>query len=584
MNLIFIVQFFLLIINQGLCKTSGQWVCIEERLCIAEESASFCPNKTFESQQDCRLSCGKYGAIWPMPTGNCELGNDRVHFSPKNVKIILMTNSSTIEDFLYTTTRLFDRNIAKECMQNCNLEKSAEVIIYAAVNSTSLTLDWDTNEAYSLRVNTTGNVSRIEIKAATVYGARHAFETLTSLVTSSKLNGLLLVNSAYIHDSPTYRHRGLLLDTARNFIPLRLIHNTIDAMAASKLNVFHWHVVDTHSFPLEISRIRQMSEHGAYSASNTYRRNDTIDLIKYARARGVRVIIEIEGPSHVGKGWRWASKAGLGHVIICTNREDCHNPPCGQLNPFNQNVYMLTRAIYEDIAEINAPEETLHMGGDEVLMPCWNKSKEIRKIITGGGLELSLQTFHSLWSVYHKTNLKSWNEVKRRIFPKIEEVKPVIIWSSALTESEAVEHYLPKEQFIVQTRVDANTTLNTLLANKGYKVIVSSSNVWYFGHGSGESSVYHNWNKIYDNRIETHPNILGGEACMMSDTADRFAIESRIWPRAGAAAERLWSNPSSTSQQAKYRFYRFRQRLISRELRPDAVAPKYCVLHENQCQ
>ncbi|KAI9581032.1 hypothetical protein GQX74_014415 [Glossina fuscipes] len=511
MNLIFIVQFFLLIINQGLCRTSGQWVCIEERLCIAEESASFCPNKTFESQQDCRLSCGKYGAIWPMPTGNCELGNDRVHFSPKNVKIILMTNSSTIEDFLYTTTRLFDRNIAKECMQNCNLEKSAEVIIYAAVNSTSLTLGWDTNEAYSLRVNTTGNVSRIEIKAATVYGARHAFETLTSLVTSSKL-------------------------------------------------------------------------HGAYSASNTYRRNDTIDLIKYARARGVRVIIEIEGPSHVGKGWRWASKAGLGHVIICTNREDCHNPPCGQLNPFNQNVYMLTRAIYEDIAEINAPEETLHMGGDEVLMPCWNKSKEIRKIITGGGLELSLQTFHSLWSVYHKTNLKSWNEVKRRIFPKIEEVKPVIIWSSALTESEAVEHYLPKEQFIVQTRVDANSTLNTLLANKGYKVIVSSSNVWYFGHGSGESSVYHNWNKIYDNRIETHPNILGGEACMMSDTADRFAIESRIWPRAGAAAERLWSNPSSTSQQAKYRFYRFRQRLISRELRPDAVAPKYCVLHENQCQ
>lgn len=92
-----------------------------------------------------------------MPTGNCELGNDRVHFSPKKVKIVVMTNSSTIKEFLHTTTRSFDHNIAKECTQTCNLEKSAEVIIYAAVNSTSLILDWDTSEAYSLSVHTTGD-------------------------------------------------------------------------------------------------------------------------------------------------------------------------------------------------------------------------------------------------------------------------------------------------------------------------------------------------------------------------------------------------------------------------------------------
>uniref|UniRef100_A0A1A9UI84 beta-N-acetylhexosaminidase n=1 Tax=Glossina austeni TaxID=7395 RepID=A0A1A9UI84_GLOAU len=250
----------------------------------------------------------------------------------------------------------------------------------------------------SLRSRSSRNVSRVEIKAATVYGARHAFETLASLVTSSK-------------------------------------------------------------------------SHGAYSASNTYRRNGAIDLIKYVRVGGVRVIIEIQGPSHVGKGWHWTSKAGLGYVIICTNREACHNPPCGQLNPFNQNVYMLTRAIYEDIAEINAPQETFHMGVDDVLIPCWNKSKEIRKYMTDGRLELSLQAFHNLWSVYHKINLKSWNEVKRRRFPKTEKVKPVIVWSNALTASEAIDHYLPKEQFIVQTRVDANSTLNTMLADKGYKVV-----------------------------------------------------------------------------------------------------------------
>lgn len=67
-----------------------------------------------------------------------------------------------------------------------------------------------------------------------------------------------MVDAARISDRPLYPHRGLLLDTSRNFIPLKQIRNTLDAMAASKLNVFHWHVVDTHSFPLEITRVPEM--------------------------------------------------------------------------------------------------------------------------------------------------------------------------------------------------------------------------------------------------------------------------------------------------------------------------------------
>lgn len=67
-----------------------------------------------------------------------------------------------------------------------------------------------------------------------------------------------MVSTARITDRPLYPHRGVLLDSARNFMPLKQIRNTLDAMAASKLNVFHWHVVDTHSFPLEITRVPEM--------------------------------------------------------------------------------------------------------------------------------------------------------------------------------------------------------------------------------------------------------------------------------------------------------------------------------------
>lgn len=72
-------------------------------------------------------------------------------------------------------------------------------------------------------------------------------------------NVLIIVSSAQIKDRPTYSHRGLLIDTARNFIPIADIERTLDGMGASKLNVFHWHATDTQSFPLEIVRVPQMT-------------------------------------------------------------------------------------------------------------------------------------------------------------------------------------------------------------------------------------------------------------------------------------------------------------------------------------
>lgn len=62
-----------------------------------------------------------------------------------------------------------------------------------------------------------------------------------------------------------------------------------------------------------------------------------------------------------------------------------------------------------------------------------------------------------------------------------------------------------------------------------------------------------------------------------------FETESRIWPRAGAAAERLWANPELSSVLVQSRFLRYRERLLSRGIKADAVIPKWCVLNEGQC-
>lgn len=68
------------------------------------------------------------------------------------------------------------------------------------------------------------------------------------------------MKAARVRDGPIYPHRGLLLDTARNYMPLRVISRVLDGMAASKMNVLHWHVVDTQSFPLEITRVPELQQ------------------------------------------------------------------------------------------------------------------------------------------------------------------------------------------------------------------------------------------------------------------------------------------------------------------------------------
>lgn len=162
----------------------------------------------------------------------------------------------------------------------------------------------------------------VNIVSYSVYGARHALETFSQLITNNECApGLMVIDSVQIEDRPIYRHRGLLLDTARNFLPVADIKRTISAAAASKLNVLHWHITDSQSFPLEIPAIPQFTEYGAYGPDQVYTPKDIRRVIQYGKLRGVRVIIEIDSPSHVGNGWNWGEPFGLGNLAVCVNAQ-----------------------------------------------------------------------------------------------------------------------------------------------------------------------------------------------------------------------------------------------------------------------
>lgn len=203
--------------------------------------------------------------------------------------------------------------------------------------SQSETLDSNTAENYTLSISQTQG----SITAPTVFGALHALETLAQLVNRSA-GSRWTVPLISVTDFPRFSFRGFLHDTARHFLPLSTLYQLIDAMAAAKLNVFHWHIVDDQSFPFVSSSLPKLSM-GSFGGktSLTYSPADVQAVIKYAKYRGVRVIPEFDTPGHT-KSWG----AGYPEAVTPCYSDGVPNGNIGPLNPtLNSTFDILTEVI-----------------------------------------------------------------------------------------------------------------------------------------------------------------------------------------------------------------------------------------------
>lgn len=108
-----------------------------------------------------------------------------------------------------------------------------------------------------------------------------------------------------------------------------------------------------------------------------YTEQDIVDLVEFARVRGIRIVPEFDAPAHVGEGWQWADNQ---QATVCFKKEPwqkfCVEPPCGQINPVSEFAYQILQGIYSDMENL-FDSDLFHMGGDEVSIGCWNSSQVI---------------------------------------------------------------------------------------------------------------------------------------------------------------------------------------------------------------
>ncbi len=465
------------------------------------------------------------------------------------------------------------------------------------------------DESYTLDIKERSK--SIDITAKTIWGAFHAFTTLQQLVISDGNDGLIVEQPVSIKDKPLYPYRGIMVDTGRNFISMKKILEQIDGMALSKLNVLHWHIDDNQSWPVKMNVYPEMVK-GAYSTREVYTHEDIKAIVAYARARGVRVIPEIDMPGHSSAGWKEIDP----DIIACEDSwwsndnwplHTAVEPNPGQLELMNPKTYEVVENVYNELSPL-FPEHFFHVGGDELHPNCYNFSKFTQDWLA----EDSSRTLNDM--------LQHWMDMTLPIFTKPKNSRLIMWEDMILSDFNAAK--IPKD-VIMQTWNHGIANIKKL-TGLGYDVIVSSADWLYldcghggwvgndarynenenpnpdvpnfnFGAGGGSwCAPYKSWQRIYDYDFtegltaEEEKRVIGVTAPLWSEQVDDTVISSKMWPRAAALAELSWSGNKNAAGKKRTteltaRILNFREYLVANGVEAAPLQPKYCLQHPHHC-
>jgi len=377
----------------------------------------------------------------------------------------------------------------------------------------------DEDESYSLAITPDGAT----LHAATVVGALRGLQTFLQLLQTNP-NGYFFP-AVQIDDTPRFRWRGLMIDCGRHFEPIAVIKRTLDGMAAVKLNVFHWHLTEDQGFRIESKlypRLTGMGSDGLF-----YTQDQAREIVAYARARGIRVVPEFDMPGHTRSWFVGYPELASGPGPYTIRRE--FGIEDAAMDPTRDTTYTFIDGFIGEMAQI-FPDPYMHIGGDESNGAQWNANPKIQAFMRSHHLadDAALQAYFNqrLLKILQKHNKRmvGWDEIFNPALPK-----DVVIqsWRGAKSLSDA--------------------------AKQGYQGILSQP--YYLD--AMKSAKEHYLSDPLPSTSDLTPAqrelVLGGEICMWGEHVTPLSIDSRIWPRSAAIAERFWSPESVNNVDDMYR-------------------------------
>jgi hexosaminidase len=310
------------------------------------------------------------------------------------------------------------------------------------------------SEAYELVVDP---AQGIRITGASPAGVFYGVQSLRSLLPPTPTRGGLEVPAIRVVDAPRFPYRGFMLDVARNFQPKASVLRTLDLLGRYKLNVFHLHLTDDEGWRLEIPSLPELTSVGARRGypldsqqflptafgsgpavdrpwgSGFFSRADYIEIVRYAAARHIEVVPELEMPGHA----RAAIKAMEARLRLTGDRQYLLSDPDDRsvyaspqgyhdnvMNSTLESTYAFIERVVSDVVamhrEAGVPLRHIHMGGDEVPAGAWQGSPAAQAYMQAHGLA----SVDDLWGVFygrveqilkaHELPLAGWEEIAVR--------------------------------------------------------------------------------------------------------------------------------------------------------------------------
>uniref|UniRef100_A0A8C4YG21 Beta-hexosaminidase n=1 Tax=Gopherus evgoodei TaxID=1825980 RepID=A0A8C4YG21_9SAUR len=332
----------------------------------------------------------------------------------------------------------------------------------------------------------------------------------------------------------------------------------MDVMAYNKFNVFHWHIVDDPSFPYESAAFPELSRKGAYNpATHVYTLNDVKLVIEYARLRGIRVISEFDTPGHT---LSWGP--GAPGLLTPCYAGSIPSGAYGPVNPILNTTYQFMTELFREVSTV-FPDFYLHLGGDEVDFTCWRSNPEIQAFMQWMGFGQDYTKLESFYIQRLLNIISSYGKgyvVWQEVFDNGVKVKPdtiIHVWR---------ENAGPYQQEVAR------------VTKAGYRALLSAP--WYLNrisYGQDWQAAYQVEPLEFEGSLEQKALVIGGEACMWGEFVDVTNLTPRLWPRAGAIAERLWSNKTVRDLQDAYiRLADFRCTLLRRGIPAQPLFTGYC--------
>ncbi|KAJ2732244.1 Glucosamine-6-phosphate isomerase (Glucosamine-6-phosphate deaminase) (GNPDA) (GlcN6P deaminase) [Coemansia sp. BCRC 34962] len=522
-------------------------------------------------------------SIWPIPSVYV---NGTTNTAASNAQITALSISSSV---LSAAIRRYNTIIEYEAFTPPtdynrgppDTEGSLEGLM-VSVASNDETLSLETDESYTLDIPTTGTA---KLKANTIYGAMRGMETYSQLLVVNGGHRFIESTPIHIEDKPVLKHRGLMLDTARNYYPVNDIMRTLDAMSFNKMNAFHWHIVDAQSWPVESKTFPDLQAKGAYGAAMRYSYKDVQDIIDYAQVRGIRVIPEFDMPGHT-----YVVGLSKPAIMSCLNKQPSWDkfaaePPSGQLNIAKPDASDFAVSIVSEYVRLFS-DNVFHLGGDEVNRNCWEQDPDV-KLYLEANPDKSVETL--LADFYDRVHSAASN--LNRVG---------MTWEETLFHSS----YTPPKDTIIQAWIDEESIPKTVA--KGYRSIASPASAYYLdcGHGSWLTNVdggswcdpFKTWMHIYNfdpmaniTSAKQRKLVIGAEVALWSEQSDSTVLDARLWPRAAAMAETSWSGKTDatghvrTTKEVTQRLHNQRFRMVGRGIMAEPLQPLWCARNPGSC-